>query len=518
MDDILARLDAALGEWESPVTETHDDLAEEIAKLEAEANALASEKSGAEAADPEALQAPASGTDESAQLVAELDQERDQAPEPIAQQKVDLEARDAVETGHDASEQALHKELDEARAELEKAREQIAQLKTDLEVRATAETDRDASEQALHKDLDEARTELEKAREQIAQLKTDLEARATAETGRDASEQALHKDLDEARAELEKAREQIAQLKSDLDNAGSEAAALQEQARVLADRQVTPAQAAANAAKEETLREELDKVRAELANAHADLQRAHTLSGNVEELKNRHDAEHARAEAVQTQLESYTREHEEARAAATREIKTAIRERDEAVRELQSLRSELQILRQASANMSVPAESPAAKDLENTTIEVQDAEGHKLQLGEILINMGVITPENLQAALREQAHSPQRRLGAFLVEKGLVSEEVVARILAQQMKLPFIRLTTDVVDADAPKLINGQLAKRRMCIPISKSSDHMVLAMANPGDLIAIDDITLASKLRVEPVVATGADIAAAIVRYYNIG
>jgi type IV pilus assembly protein PilB len=135
----------------------------------------------------------------------------------------------------------------------------------------------------------------------------------------------------------------------------------------------------------------------------------------------------------------------------------------------------------------------------------------------MLVGMGVITHDQLTAVLHEQTAKPQRRIGGILIERGYASEEVVAQVLARQMSLPFVRLVPEVVDAAAPRLINGQVAKRRQCIPITANADIVVLAMANPQDLIALDDVKFSSGRSVAPVVATGSDIAAAIGRYYGL-
>ena len=94
---------------------------------------------------------------------------------------------------------------------------------------------------------------------------------------------------------------------------------------------------------------------------------------------------------------------------------------------------------------------------------------------------------------------------------------MVAQILAGQLGLSFVRLSPDAVDPAAPRLINGQTAKRRQCVPIASSPEHVVLAMANPLDLIAIDDVELTTGRRVEPVVATASEVAAAVARYYGV-
>ena len=108
-----------------------------------------------------------------------------------------------------------------------------------------------------------------------------------------------------------------------------------------------------------------------------------------------------------------------------------------------------------------------------------------------------------------------RRLGAILVERGYTSEDVVAKVLASQMRLAYIRLDRTPVDVGATRLIGAQMATTHQLIPIAATAQRLTVAMANPLDLIALDDIELATGLRVEPAVAAASDVMRAIARYY---
>lgn len=98
----------------------------------------------------------------------------------------------------------------------------------------------------------------------------------------------------------------------------------------------------------------------------------------------------------------------------------------------------------------------------------------------------------------------------------MVTEALVSQIVARQLDLPFIKLTPGVVDEAAPKLISAQLARQRTCIPIAVSPERIVVAMANPFDLVAMDDIEAATGRKVDPAVATPSDIAASLRSYYG--
>lgn len=145
-----------------------------------------------------------------------------------------------------------------------------------------------------------------------------------------------------------------------------------------------------------------------------------------------------------------------------------------------------------------------------------DSEGHRRRLGEVLQTAGVLDAGQVNQALSEQTNAPYRRLGSILVEKGLAPEEVVARVLAGQLRTRFVRLTDDNIDLAAVPLVSARMARQHTCLPIAATEDRLTLALSNPFDLVAIDDVELASQRRVDTVVATATDIEAAIQRLYG--
>jgi len=144
-----------------------------------------------------------------------------------------------------------------------------------------------------------------------------------------------------------------------------------------------------------------------------------------------------------------------------------------------------------------------------------DAQGHKKRMGQILVELGLLSDSELEDVLELQCADPQRRLGSLVVERGHTSEDVIARILAEQLRLSYVAFAPDEVDRTAATAISPHLARLHHCIPLRKDGVRLVVAMANPMDLIAIEDIELASKSAVAPVVATPSQIAAAIAAVY---
>jgi predicted nucleic acid-binding Zn-ribbon protein len=145
-----------------------------------------------------------------------------------------------------------------------------------------------------------------------------------------------------------------------------------------------------------------------------------------------------------------------------------------------------------------------------------DSEGRRRRMGEILVDAGVLTEGQLEHALQEQQDHPQRRLGAILVELGHTESDVIAQVLACQLRLPFLHLEQDVPEENAIRLVSGRLCRHHHCVPVRIEDETVLLAMSNPLDLIAIEDIELATSRRVNPVVAAEPDIAKAIDWFYG--
>lgn len=147
-----------------------------------------------------------------------------------------------------------------------------------------------------------------------------------------------------------------------------------------------------------------------------------------------------------------------------------------------------------------------------------DKAGRRRRMGDMLIEAGVISQEQVDRALRIQQEQPQRRLGAILIELGYTESDVIAQVLASQARVPFVRLEKDEPDPAAVRLVSERLAAHHVCIPLRlEEDDRLVLAMANPMDLIAIQDIEHATSRSVDPVAASADSIAQAIKAYYGV-
>ena len=129
----------------------------------------------------------------------------------------------------------------------------------------------------------------------------------------------------------------------------------------------------------------------------------------------------------------------------------------------------------------------------------------KVRLGELLVNSGVLTNEQLQQALDNPARQG-KKLGEFLVDEGIVSEDDLAKALSKQLDLDMIDLQSINVDKEVLNLVPVNVLKKNKIFPFAYKENNfnvLMVAMADPLDYNAIDDINIITNFQVEPVVAT---------------
>ena len=142
----------------------------------------------------------------------------------------------------------------------------------------------------------------------------------------------------------------------------------------------------------------------------------------------------------------------------------------------------------------------------------------KLRLGDVLVNSGVITEEELKKGLERQKNSG-RKLGETLVDEGLATEENIAKALSSQLHYDMIDLQNVSIEEDVLSLVPASVLKKYKAIPFEYSPDNMNVlrvAMSDPMDMTAMDDINIITNLQVEPVVATMRSVMLALDRYYG--
>jgi type IV pilus assembly protein PilB len=137
------------------------------------------------------------------------------------------------------------------------------------------------------------------------------------------------------------------------------------------------------------------------------------------------------------------------------------------------------------------------------------------QLGDILLEGGHVTRAQLDNALAEQRRLG-RSLGRVLVDLGLLSESQLVAALAQQIGMRFVDLADFPVDGSAVALVADSVCRRHTAMPIGYEDGRLVVAMADPANVFAVDDIRSLTGMDVKAVVATKADVLAAIDRYHR--
>jgi type IV pilus assembly protein PilB len=138
-----------------------------------------------------------------------------------------------------------------------------------------------------------------------------------------------------------------------------------------------------------------------------------------------------------------------------------------------------------------------------------------VKLGEMLIKAGLLTPARLNEALEYQKQNGGK-LGLNLVKLGFVKDEELTRILSQQYGVPSIHLPKVEVDDTVVKLIPSEVAQKYLIMPVQRSGSTLTIAMVDPTNVFAMDDIKFMTGYNVEPVVASEVSIKEAIDRYYG--
>jgi type IV pilus assembly protein PilB len=140
------------------------------------------------------------------------------------------------------------------------------------------------------------------------------------------------------------------------------------------------------------------------------------------------------------------------------------------------------------------------------------------ELGEALVAKGVISAEQLAEA-RDVQRSAPGDIGRIIVDLGFADEKAVTEVRAETLGLPFVNLSTQRIDASAVNSVPEHIAKRHKVIPIAKNGNKLIVAVVNPNDPFAVQDIKLASGAQqVAIVLATEDDVMDAIDRMYKSG
>jgi type IV pilus assembly protein PilB len=139
------------------------------------------------------------------------------------------------------------------------------------------------------------------------------------------------------------------------------------------------------------------------------------------------------------------------------------------------------------------------------------------KIGEIAIKGNLITSQQYQKAVEEQKVKGGS-LGASLIRMGIVKEDDLLSLLSRYYKVPSVKLSTMEVDKKVLELVPASMAKKHLIVPISRVGAKLTIAMADPNNFLAIDEIKFITSFNVEPVVASDHDVIDGIKKYYGGG
>ncbi len=139
------------------------------------------------------------------------------------------------------------------------------------------------------------------------------------------------------------------------------------------------------------------------------------------------------------------------------------------------------------------------------------------RLGELLVREKLISLQQLRQAQDEQRRTGQN-LGATLAKLGYISDGEITNFLSAQYRVPAVNLDEYEIDQEVLRLVSREVCDKHKIIPVSRAGSSLIMAMADPTNLHAIDDIKFLTGFNVEPVVASETAIQAAVERYYQSG
>lgn len=137
------------------------------------------------------------------------------------------------------------------------------------------------------------------------------------------------------------------------------------------------------------------------------------------------------------------------------------------------------------------------------------------QLGELLLEKGVLKKDQLEKALKIQKQKGEL-LGTILVSLGYVTEEQIAQAITVQYGFPYLPLSSYEIDSELINIIPENVARQYCLIVVDKIGNTLTIAMANPLNLQAVEDIELMTGCKVQTFVSTMTDINNALARYYK--
>lgn len=139
----------------------------------------------------------------------------------------------------------------------------------------------------------------------------------------------------------------------------------------------------------------------------------------------------------------------------------------------------------------------------------------RVRLGDLLVQEGLISEEQLQTALKEKG--PQQKIGDALLQRGYITEQQLMEVLEVQLGIPHVSLFRYPFDDSLFHIVPKEVAKRNFVVPLKKQGDKLFVAMADPMDYVVMNDLRLSTGFQIEPLIAAKEDVLRTITRYYDI-
>jgi type IV pilus assembly protein PilB len=152
-----------------------------------------------------------------------------------------------------------------------------------------------------------------------------------------------------------------------------------------------------------------------------------------------------------------------------------------------------------------PLEKPKEQSKPQTAI-FRDDSAYKLRIGDILVNQGIITEEQLKNALADQAKSGEQ-LGKVLINNGFVEKNVFYETLSRQIGMPLVNLTDIEISPEVVRIVPENISRRYKLIAIERDDITLKVAMSDPMNVFSIDDLRLATGMEIIPILADGDQI-----------
>src|SRR5512139_3709457 len=139
------------------------------------------------------------------------------------------------------------------------------------------------------------------------------------------------------------------------------------------------------------------------------------------------------------------------------------------------------------------------------------------RIGELLVREKMLSLQQLQQA-QDEAKRTGKRLGATLSRLGYVKDQDLTQFVAKQYSLPSINLAEIEIDAAVLKLVPRDICEKHQVIPIRRNGPTLIVAMTDPSNIFAIDELKFLTQYNIDPVVASESALETALARYYDKG